>query len=111
MTFCELFPSESENLPLSVGNHVSNIFLTEYRQVFPTVRITTRDPSSTKAKELTAKGAKVYAFSESLDVILSGAAVVVNVLPTSICASINKELVPSLLKHGVKVYFPSEFAS
>ncbi|KAI0713565.1 hypothetical protein C8Q76DRAFT_620621 [Earliella scabrosa] len=94
-----------------LGNHISNFFLTEYRQTFPTVRITTRDPSSTKAKELAAKGAEVYAFSESLDVILTGATVVVNVLPTPICASINKELVPSLLKHGVKVYFPSEFAS
>ena len=85
--------------------------MTEYRQAFPTVRITTRDPSSTKAKELAAKGAEVYAFSESLDVILTGATVVVNVFPTSISASINKELVPSLLKHGVKVYFPSDFSS
>ncbi|KAI0755191.1 hypothetical protein C8Q80DRAFT_417048 [Daedaleopsis nitida] len=94
-----------------LGSHVSTVFLTEYRHAFATVRITTRDPSAPKAQQLAAKGAQLHAFSESLDDVLAGANVVVNVMPTAASTSINKELAASLVKNGVKVYFPSEFGS
>ncbi|RPD64136.1 hypothetical protein L226DRAFT_552087 [Lentinus tigrinus ALCF2SS1-7] len=94
-----------------LGFHVSTIFLTEYRSTFPTVRITTRDMASSKAKELADKGAEVHSFGASWDTVLSGADVVVNVLPTSVVKGINKELVAALLKNNVKVYFPPSFGS
>ncbi|KAI0717976.1 hypothetical protein C8T65DRAFT_99221 [Cerioporus squamosus] len=94
-----------------LGFHVSTVFLSEFRSTFPTVRITTRDTSSTKAKELAAKGAEVHSFGDSWDTVLSGADVVVNVLPTPVVQSVNKGLVAALLKNGVKVYFPPSFGS
>ncbi|KAI0717975.1 hypothetical protein C8T65DRAFT_737503 [Cerioporus squamosus] len=92
-----------------LGFHVSTIFLTEYQSAFPTVRITTRDTSSSKAKELAAKGAQVLSFGESWDTVFAGADVVVNVLPTPVVQGVNKELVAALVKNSVKVYFPPSF--
>ncbi|KAH9918415.1 uncharacterized protein BXZ73DRAFT_52982 [Epithele typhae] len=94
-----------------LGAHVTKIFLSEYRDHFPTVRITTRDPASTKAKELAAMGAEVHAITEPMDDVVAGATVIVNVLPTAACLEINKALVTAMVKHGVPVYFPSDFAS
>ncbi|TFK86749.1 NAD(P)-binding protein [Polyporus arcularius HHB13444] len=94
-----------------LGFHVSTVFLTEYRSAFPTIRITTRDTTSSKAKKLADQGADVLSFGESWDTVLSGADVVVNVLPTSVVQGFNKELVAALLKNSVKVYFPPSFGS
>ncbi|KAI0755213.1 hypothetical protein C8Q80DRAFT_1093731 [Daedaleopsis nitida] len=94
-----------------LGFDLSTVFLTEYHDAFPTVRITTRDQSTPKAQQLASKGAQLHAFGESLDTVLAGADVVVNALPMSASATINKELTASLVKNGVKVYFPSEFGA
>ena len=51
-----------------------------------------------------------HAFDESLDIVFSGAVVVVNTLPTQIL-DFNKDLVNAVIKNNVKVYFPSDFAS
>ncbi|KAI0806853.1 hypothetical protein C8Q74DRAFT_1312876 [Fomes fomentarius] len=95
---------------LGVGFRVTAVLLTEYREAFPTVRIITRNPASAIFKELTEKGAEAHAFSESLDKVFAGADVVVHALPTeAVLGGRNKELVESLLKNDVKVYFPPEF--
>ena len=88
-----------------LGLHVSTVFLTEYRSAFSTVRITTRNTTSSNAKELAAKGAEVHPFGTAWDTVFSGAYVVVNVLPTPIAQGVNKDLVAGLLKNDVKVYF------
>ena len=96
---------------MRTGIHISTIFLEQFRETFPTVRITTRDPSSEKAQVLAKKGAEIFAFSSAWGAVLQGADVVINTLPVSVCVGINKELVNAMLAAGTKVYFPSEFGT
>ena len=103
--YCERNLQAQHRLLTLLGLHVSTVFLTEYRSAFSTVRITTRDTTSSNAKELAAKGAEVHPFGTAWDTVFSGADVVVNVLPTPIAQGVNKDLVAALLKNDVKVYF------
>ena len=98
--------AQTECRPLTLlGLHVSTVFLTKCGSAFSTVRITTRDTTSSNAKELAAKGAEVHPFGTSWDTVFAGADVVVNVLPTPVAQSVNKDLVAALLQHNIKVYF------
>ncbi|PIL36613.1 hypothetical protein GSI_00302 [Ganoderma sinense ZZ0214-1] len=93
----------------NLGYYISKIFLTEYRWAFPTVRLTTRDASSAKAQELIELGAELHPFDGSLDTSLAGVDVVVNTLSSSPTPEFKTGLLHAVVRHGVKVYFPSEF--
>ncbi|KAH9942397.1 uncharacterized protein BXZ73DRAFT_87989 [Epithele typhae] len=92
-----------------IGIWISKAFLTDFRSAFPTVRITTRDVNSPKARELAALGAELYSFDDSLDAVLNGADVVVNTLPTHIPATDGKKIITAVAASAAKVYFMSEF--
>ncbi|RPD57576.1 NAD(P)-binding protein [Lentinus tigrinus ALCF2SS1-7] len=94
-----------------LGMHISRIFLTEYREHFPTVRITIREPSIPKAQELAKLGAELYKTSDSFDEVLSGVDVVVNALPTSIPEEAKKQLLAAIARANPEVYFLSEFGA
>ncbi|KAH9916752.1 uncharacterized protein BXZ73DRAFT_53647 [Epithele typhae] len=83
----------------------------EYKDAYPVIRFTTRDPASAKAKELVALGAHAFAFSDPLDTILAGAAVVASIIPTATEATILPELVPAMVRNGVQVFFTSEYGN
>ncbi|KAH9918196.1 uncharacterized protein BXZ73DRAFT_80661 [Epithele typhae] len=95
----------------NLGYFVIKTLVEEYKDAYPAVRFTTRDPTSAKAKELVALGAHAFAFTDPLDTVLSGAAVVANIVPSSTETTLLPELVPALIRNGVQVSFPSEFAS
>ncbi|KAH9918186.1 uncharacterized protein BXZ73DRAFT_53087 [Epithele typhae] len=94
----------------NLGKPISTL-LEEYKDAYPVVRFTTRDPASAKAKELVALGAHAFAFSDTLDTLFAGAAVVANILPTSLETTLLPELVPALIRNGVQVFFTSEFGN
>lgn len=96
--------------PSVLGYYISKVFLTEYRWAFPTVRLTTRDASSAKAQELAKLGAEIYSFDDPLDTFLANADLVVNTLSSSVAPEFKTGLLHALVRNGVKVYFPSEFA-
>lgn len=86
------------------------MLLTEFRESFPTVRVFTRDPSSSKAQAFAKKGADVVALDiESLENALAGIDIVVNVLPTSLSEEVRGKVNETVIKSGAKVYFLSEF--
>ncbi len=89
--------------------HISKVFLTEYRSAFPTVRITTRDPKSPKARELAKLGAEMRALSEPIDDVFSGADVVIDALPPQVAGDYRERIPGALLRQNVKVYFLSEY--
>ncbi|KAH9928540.1 uncharacterized protein BXZ73DRAFT_102376 [Epithele typhae] len=95
----------------NLGYPIVKTLVEEYKDTYPVVRFTTRDPASAKAKELIALGAHAFAFSDSLDTVLVGAAVVANILPTSLETTILPDLVPALIRNGVQVFFTSEFGN
>lgn len=86
------------------------MLLTEFRDSFPTVRVFTRDPTSSKAQELEQKGAEIVKLDvESLETALAGVDVVVNALPTVLPDDVSKKVNEGPIKSGAKVYFLSEF--
>lgn len=92
------------------GEDISTVLLTEFRETFPTVRVFTRDPSSSKAQAFAQKGADVVALDiDTLDKALTGIDVVVNVLPTSLSEEVRSKVNEAVIKSGPKVYFLSEF--
>lgn len=74
------------------------------------MRLTTRDASSAKAQELAKLGAEIYSFDDALDTFLAGVDLVVNTLSSSVTPEFKTGLLHALVRNGVKVYFPSEFA-
>ncbi|KAH9918184.1 uncharacterized protein BXZ73DRAFT_105309 [Epithele typhae] len=64
----------------NLGYFVVKTLIEEYKDAYPVVRFTTRDPTSAKAKELIALGAHAFAFSDPLDTFFAGAAVVANIV-------------------------------
>ena len=88
---------------------ISKVFLTEYRSAFPTIRITTRDPNSPKARELAKLGAEMRSLSEPVDDIFSGVDVVIDALPPHIQGDYRQRIPEALLRQKVKVYFLSEY--
>ncbi|TFK80642.1 hypothetical protein K466DRAFT_558868 [Polyporus arcularius HHB13444] len=92
-----------------IGLRISRIFLTEYREHFPVVRVTTRDPNSPKAQELAKLGAELRRTSESFDDVLSGVDVVINAFNTETIEKVGKELTAAVARVNPKVYFLSEF--
>ncbi|EIW63468.1 uncharacterized protein TRAVEDRAFT_161801 [Trametes versicolor FP-101664 SS1] len=94
----------------TLGEDISTVLLTEFRETFPTVRVFTRDPSSSKAQAFAQKGADVVALDiDTLDKALTGIDVVVNVLPTSLSEEVRSKVNEAVIKSGPKVYFLSEF--
>ncbi|OJT02372.1 hypothetical protein TRAPUB_7096 [Trametes pubescens] len=94
----------------TLGEDIATVLLTEFRESFPTVRVFTRDPSSSKAQAFAKKGADVVALDiESLENALAGIDVVVNVLPTSLSEEVRGKVNETVIKSGAKVYFLSEF--
>ena len=102
----------TENILFRIlGLHISRIFLTEFREYFPITRITTRDPSATKAQELAKLGAEIYRTTDSFDDVLSGIDIVINALPTFIPDEAKKQLLAAVARANPKVYFMSEFGA
>ena len=95
----------------NVGTHISKVFLTEFRSAFPTVRITTRDPSSTKATELSALGATVISSDTPLADVFQGADVVINTLSGQVSFEERKKVVTAIADSNVKVFFLNEFGT
>ena len=66
----------------AAGQVITDIFLTEYRSFFPQIRVTTRDPTSEKAQNLSKKGVAVFKFDpnapETLDPAFAGTDVIIN---------------------------------
>ncbi|KAM5534545.1 hypothetical protein V8D89_011749 [Ganoderma adspersum] len=92
-----------------VGMHISLVFLTEFRSAFPTIRITTRNPKSPKARELAKLGADMRRLSEPPEDVFSGAEVVVDALPPQVAGDYRERIPGALLREKVKVYFLSEY--
>ena len=88
---------------------ISRIFLTEYKDNFSTIRITTRDPNSLKAQELATIGADLHPMSEPVDTLLAGVDVVVSALPNAVPQAYKVELTEAIARQNVKVYFLSEY--
>lgn len=74
------------------------------------MRITTRDPSSSKAQELAALGAEVHVFDAPLTTVFSGADIVIDVMPLSPNED-RKRVIDAIVASNIKVYFLSEFGS
>ncbi|KAH9942387.1 uncharacterized protein BXZ73DRAFT_97799 [Epithele typhae] len=91
-----------------IGIWITKSLLTDYRSVFPTVRVTTRDVNGPKARELAALGAEVFN-SDALEDALKGANVVVNTLPTNFPEAEKQKLTTAIAASSAKVYFMSEF--
>ena len=94
---------------MNAGMHISIVFLTEFRSAFPTVRITTRNPKSPKARELAKLGADMRSLSEPPEDVFSGADVVVDALPPQVAGDYRERIPGALLRANVKVYFLSEY--
>ncbi|PIL35924.1 hypothetical protein GSI_01584 [Ganoderma sinense ZZ0214-1] len=91
------------------GTSIGKIFLTEFRSSFPSVRITTRDPDSPKARELAKLGADVRPLSEPVEDVFSGADVVIDALPGHLAGDYRERILGALVRKNVKVYFLSEY--
>ncbi|KAI0355068.1 NAD-P-binding protein [Trametes cingulata] len=97
-----------------LGFDVTQVFLDEFHTTFPTVRVLTRDPSTAKAQQLAEKGARIHVFdpedvAQSLAEAFTGVDVVINVLPTTTPTDVKRQVAEAAVKHGVKVFFLSEF--
>ncbi|KAI9067979.1 NAD(P)-binding protein [Trametes sanguinea] len=97
-----------------VGKQISLVFLTEFKSIFPTVRILTRDPASASAQELAGKGASLVKWDGSnlpnvLDEVLKGVDTVVNALSVNISAEAKQAVLEAVARNPVKVYFLDEF--
>ncbi|GBE78915.1 putative pinoresinol-lariciresinol reductase 3 [Sparassis crispa] len=97
----------------TLGREVTAVFLGSYRPFFSRVIALVRDPSSSGAQALAAKGAELHQLSESdplpsLVKALEGVDVVVNALPPG-PENVQDALVKASVERGVKVYFPSEY--
>ncbi|KAI0355069.1 NAD(P)-binding protein [Trametes cingulata] len=98
-----------------LGYDFTTAFLTEFKTHFSEIRVISRDPSSQKAQELTAKGAKPFkldepSLSKALDEAFAGVDVVIDLL--------SHGFIPLETSHGVleavarspaKVFFLSEW--
>ncbi|KAI0645564.1 hypothetical protein C8Q79DRAFT_911353 [Trametes meyenii] len=93
----------------SLGHEITTVFLTEYRQYFPTVRVISRDPSSSKAQEFAKQGAELFALDGALEKAFAGVDVIVNILPGSLPKDVKQKITEAAIKSGPKVYFLSEF--
>ena len=89
--------------------HISIVFLTEFRSAFPTVRITTRNPKSPKARELAKLGADMRSLSEPPEDVVSGADVVVDALPPQVAGDYRERVLKALVRENVKLFFLSEY--
>lgn len=95
---------------LPIGEPISVALLTEYREQFTTVRVFTRDPSSSTAQGLAKKGAEVVALDlDTLGSALVGVDVIANILPTVLPEDVRKKVNDAAVKSEAKVYFLSEF--
>ncbi|KAI0373209.1 NAD-P-binding protein [Pilatotrama ljubarskyi] len=97
-----------------LGFDVSQVFLDEFHTTFPTVRVLTRDPSTAKVQQLAEKGALINLFdqedvAQSLAEAFTGVDVVINALPTTTPKDVKRQVAEAAVKHGVKVFFLSEF--
>jgi len=99
-----------------LGKDVTEVFLSpRYSERFSKVIALVRDPSSTNAQSLAAKGAQLHRVSEddalaSFTKALQGVDVLVNLLPVpGTQPEMMDAAVDAAIKEGVKVYFPSEF--
>ncbi|KAI0630223.1 hypothetical protein C8Q77DRAFT_249300 [Trametes polyzona] len=93
-----------------LGESITTVLLTDFRQNFPTVRALTRDPTSAKAQELAKKGAEVVKLDYAhVSDALAGSDVIVNVLPTSVAAEDRRKVDNAAINSGAKVYFLSHF--
>ncbi|KAI9059755.1 NAD-P-binding protein [Trametes sanguinea] len=97
-----------------LGQHISLAFLTEFRSSFPTVRVLTRDPSSTAAQEIAGKRATLVKLDESnlprlLDEAFKDIDVVINALPVHISDETKQAAIDAAARSNAKVYFLDEF--
>ena len=94
---------------LSAGIYISKCLLTEYRNAFPCVRVTTRDVNTPSAKDLAALGAEVHSFQESLLDVVAGADVIINAIPPHVPEEVKQRTNAALAACTAKVYFMSEY--
>ncbi|KAJ3004123.1 hypothetical protein NUW54_g4963 [Trametes sanguinea] len=98
-----------------LGEHLSTVFLTEYKSHFGEVRVVTRDPTSEKAQDLRAKGAVLYKLDEanprgSFEASFVGVDVIINLLSAGfIAAEITNAAIEAAAQSTTKVYFQSEW--
>ncbi|KAI0744175.1 hypothetical protein C8Q80DRAFT_1326916 [Daedaleopsis nitida] len=85
------------------------MFLERLNTSFTTIHIISRNVSSQKAQELATKGGELRSLDEPLDKLLADTNVVVNCLPTRVPNEYKTELTKASVRHGVKVFFMSEF--
>ncbi|KAI0642076.1 NAD(P)-binding protein [Trametes meyenii] len=101
-----------------LGQYISQGFLTDFKANFHTIHILSRDPSSTAARELSAKGAVLHKLDEAnlpraLDEAFKDVDVIVNALPTSAAVpdSTHEAIIEAVARSKANVYFLSEFGS
>ncbi|KAI0324899.1 NAD(P)-binding protein [Cubamyces sp. BRFM 1775] len=97
-----------------LGAQASRAFLSDFKSSFHTVRVLTRDPSSTEALDLASKGAQLYQLDESnlprsLDGAFKGVDVIVNALSGGTPAEVKEAVLAAAARSEVKVYFLAEY--
>ncbi|KAH9890550.1 NAD-P-binding protein [Cubamyces lactineus] len=98
-----------------LGQHMSNIFLKEFKHTFAEVRVLSRDPASAKAQDLAKAGAVLYKFDEAnlssaLGEAFAGVDVIVDTLSTGfIPEEISNAVIEAAARSPVKVYILSEW--
>ena len=73
------------------------------------MKVTTRDPSSVKARALSALGAQLVDFNAPLLEILKDAEVVINALSGRISNDLKTSVIAVVATSNAKVYFHSEY--
>ncbi|KAI0373208.1 NAD(P)-binding protein [Pilatotrama ljubarskyi] len=98
-----------------LGHDFTSVFLAEYKAYFSEIRLVSRDPSSQKAQELIAKGAKPFKLDEAnlgkaLDEAFSGVDVIIDLLSHGyIHLETSHGLVEAAARSTAKVFFSSEW--
>ncbi|KAH9890052.1 NAD-P-binding protein [Cubamyces lactineus] len=97
-----------------LGAQASNAFLAEFKSNFHTVRVLTRDPSSSGSLDLASKGAHLYKLDESnlarsLDEAFKGVDVIVNALSGGTPIEVKGAVLEAAAGNDVKVYFLEEY--